>query len=83
MAEFPNVRLRLLQTVKLLPHQRTTVSVQLEGDRCLDSQALLLEPEQDSVLHLPDSLINVQKDQQVQVQVFNPNGLSCHVEVGV
>lgn len=63
VASVPTVRVRLLQTVRLLPHRGTTVTVQVEGHNGWnDSRTQLLEPGRDSVLQVPESLIHVQKD---------------------
>ena len=79
----PTVRVRLLQSVKLLPHQGATVAVQVEGNNLpKEPQALLLESNQDAALQVQDCLIQVQKDRPTHVQVFNPTGFSCHSEAG-
>lgn len=49
-------------------------------DSLKDSRTLLLKPGHDSVLQVPDSLLHLQKDRPVQVQVFNPIDLSCCIK---
>ena len=79
----PTVRVRLLQSVKLLPHQGATVPIQVEGEHCSEEpQTLLLECDPDAALQVQDSLLQVRKDHTACVQVFNPTGFSCHMEAG-
>ena len=47
----PTVCVRLLQSVKLLPHQRATVAVQVDGNDHLKApQTLVVEPNQNAFL---------------------------------
>ena len=79
----PTVRVRLLQSVKLLPHQGAAVTVQVEGgSHPKEPQTLLLEANPDALLKVQDSLLRVQEGHSSRVQVFNPSGFSCHVEAG-
>ena len=79
----PTVRVRLLQSVKLLPHQGATVAVQVDGNDHLKApQRLVVEPNQDAFLRVQDSLLQVQEDNPICVQVFNPIGVSCQMEAG-
>ena len=75
----PTVRVRLLQSVKLLPHQGATVTVQVEGG---SHPKDLLEANPDAPLKVQDSLLRVQEDHSTRILVFNPSGFSCHVEAG-
>ena len=76
----PTVRVRLLQSVKLLP-QCATVAVQVEGgSHSKEAQTLLLEPDQEAPLRVQDALLRVEKDHLTHIQVFNPTGSSCHAE---
>ena len=79
----PTVRVRLLQSVKLLPHQGATVAVQVDGNDHLKApQTLVVEPNQDAFLQVQDSLLQVREDNPICVQVFNPTGVSCQMEAG-
>ena len=57
-AGVPTDCVRLLQSVKLLPHQGATVAVQVEdGHHSKRAQTLLLEPDKDASLQVQDSLL--------------------------
>jgi hypothetical protein len=83
-AEVPTVRVRLVQSLRLLPHQGASVSVQLEpGSRLEKSEAVLLEPStRESLLQVEDSLLRFEGEGLVQIAVFNRTGCSCSVEAG-
>ena len=80
----PTVRVRLVQSLRLLPHQGASVVVQLEPGRGLqESDAVLLEPStHESLVQVEDSLLCVKGDGLAQVAVFNHTGCSCSMEAG-
>ena len=84
VVEVPTVRIRTIQSVRLLPHQGALVAVQVEGGEHLGKSGVaLLEPSQpDPLLCVQDSLLQVQDGCLSHVQVFNPTGCSCFVEAG-
>ena len=58
IAEVPTVRVRLVQSLQLLPHQGTSVTVQLHSDSKLqNTESMLLEPScHQSPVEVDDSL---------------------------
>ena len=81
VADVPTVRARLVQSVRVLPHQGASVRIQLQpGGRLQASEAVLLEPStHESPLQVEDSLLQLTGD-FAQVTVFNPTGCSSSME---
>ena len=84
VADVPTIRVRMVESVRLLPHQGASVTVQVEGSGVLGkSGVVLLEPSPpDPLLHIPDSVLRTEGRCLSRVQVFNPTGCSCRVEAG-
>lgn len=80
----PTVRVRLVQSLRLLPHQGATVTVEVDGgDHLEELKTVLLRPSDgDDLLQVQDSLLQVGKDHSSCVQVFNPSDISCCLEAG-
>ena len=82
-AGVPTVRVRLVQSLRLLPHQGATVAVEVDDCNSLEvPKTVLLRPTDDSLLQVHDSLLQVGKHHSTCVQIFNPTGVSCHIEAG-
>ena len=86
IAEVPTVRaqVRLVQSLRLLPHQGASVSVQLEPvSRLQESEEVLIEPSTHELpLQVEDSLLRVSGEGLACVAVLNPTGCSCSLEAG-
>ena len=82
-ANVPTVRVRLVQSLRLLPHQGASISVQLEqANRLKASGAVILEPSADiSPLQVEDSLLRLTGD-CAQIAICNPTCFSSSVEAG-
>ena len=83
-AKVPTVRVNLVQSVQLLPHQSLVVEVSFAGDEERnDVEAYLLEPtELRSGLQLEPSLLSVSPEDGVLAVVNNPTGCSMLLEEG-
>ena len=82
-AGVPTVRVRLVQSLQLLPHQGATVAVEIDGCASLETpKTVLLRVSEDALLQVEDALLHVGKDHPTCVQVFNPTGVSCQVKAG-
>lgn len=83
--EVPTVRVNLVQSLNLLPHQGATVSVSLgPGSRLPESEPVLLEPSTcESFVHVDDSVLQFDREGLAQVAIFNSTGCSCSVEAGM
>ena len=79
-AQVPTVRVSLVQSLHLLPHQSALVQVQVES-HCENGNALLLEHstkvEDATGLLLEDALIQPDGDGFAQLVISNPTGCSC------
>ena len=84
IAEVPTVRVMLVQSLRLLPHQGASVTVQLDSDSGLqNTESMLLEPScHQSPVEVHDSLLKFNRDGHGQVAVYNPTGCSCFLEAG-
>ena len=84
IAEVPTVRVRLVQSLRLLPHQGASVTVQLHSDSELqNTESMLLEPScHQSPVEVDDSLPKFNRVGHGQVAVYNPTGCSCFLEAG-
>ena len=62
VVDVPTARVRMVQSVRLLPHQRASVTVQVKGSEVLGkSGVVLLEPSlPDPLLHIPDSVLRTE-----------------------
>ena len=80
----PTVRVRLVQSLRLLPHQGASVTVQLDADsEQQNTESMLLEPScHQSPVEVDDSLLKLNRDGHGQVAVYNPTGCSCSLEAG-
>ena len=83
-AKVPTVRVNLVQSVQLLPHQSLVVEVSFTGDEERnDVEAYLLEPTKlKSGLQLEPSLLSVSPEDGVLAVVNNPTGCSMSMEEG-
>ena len=75
---------RLVQSLRLLPHQGALVTVQLHSDSKLqNTESMLLEPScHQSPVEVDDSLPKFNRVEHGQVAVCNPTGCSCLLEAG-
>ena len=84
-AQVPTVRVSLVQSLHLLPHQSALVQVQVES-HCENGNALLLEHstkvEDANGLLLENALIQPDGDGFAQLVISNPTGCSCTLEGG-
>ena len=78
----PTIQVRTVESVRLLPNQGASVTVQEEGSEVLGKLGVvLLEPSRpDPLLHIPDSVLCTKGTCLSQVQVFSPTGCSCLLE---
>ena len=80
-AKVPMVRVNLVQSVHLLPHQSKIVDVQMETKEA--SGPLLFEPgELTSGVYVDPAVIEVPKGGCSRLIVSNPTGMSCSLEEG-
>ena len=77
----PSVRVSLVTSVRLLPHQAAVVPVRMESE-CPLTGPLLLEPDPDAALQLGDMLLQFSEDGMAQAVVSNPTGCSCFADEG-
>ncbi len=86
MVEVPTVRVSLVQSLRLLPHQGASVSVRLDpGSELPESEPVLLEPSmgaQEPLLHVEDAILRFNHEGLAQIAVFNTTGCSCSMEAG-
>ena len=75
---------RLVQSLRLLPHQGASVTVQLHSDSKLqNTESMLLESScHQSPVKVDDSLPKFNGVGHGQVAVYNPTGCSCFLEAG-
>ena len=78
----PSVRVSLVTSVRLLPHQAAVVPVHMVNE-CPLTGPLLLELDPDAALQLGDMLLQFSEDGMAQVVVSNPTGCSCFAEEGI
>ena len=83
-AKVPTVRVNLVQSVQLLPHQNLVVKVSFTGNgESNNVEAYLLEPaELKSGLQLEASLLSVSPEDGVLAVVNNPTGCSMLLDEG-
>ena len=81
-AKVPTVRVNLVQSVHLLPHQSLVVEVRFAGDKEVDgSEAYLLEPaELKSGLQVEPSRLSLSVEDGVLAVLNNPTGCSMSLE---
>ena len=84
LVEVPTVRVSLVQSLRLLPHQGVLVRVKLDTlSQLSESDPVLLAPStSESPWQVEDSIISVNCDGVAQLTVTNPTGCSCVVEAG-
>ena len=84
IAKVPMVRVRLVQSLRLLPHQGASITVQFDADSELqNTESMLLEPScHQSPVEVNDSLLKFNRDRHGQVAVYNSTGCSCFLEAG-
>ena len=81
-AKVPSVRVSLVQSVHLLPHQRAVVDVKLSRE-CSPREPLLFESDiRDTMLQVDDSVLQPSKEGVTQVVIANPTGCSCTWDEG-
>ena len=81
-ANVPMVRVNLLHSVHLLPHQSQVVDVAVETDVALQNPFLLEFPATKQSVEIDPSLIQPPVDGITRIVVSNPAGISCHLEKG-
>ena len=85
-AKVPSVRVRLLQSVQLLPHQVVVAQVQLDNTH-KGSEPILLERsmqvEEETGLQIEDALSQPTIDGRAQMVLSNPSGFTQVVEQGL
>lgn len=85
-AKVPTVRVRLLQSVRLLPHQAVVAQVQLDNTH-KGSEPILLERsmqvEEETGLQIEDALLQPTVEGRAQMVLSNPSGFTQVVEQGL
>ena len=81
-AVVPTVRVNLLQSTQILPHQSKVVEVALADNGEADGSYFLQPALLDSGLQVDPSLLQIIPDQVVRAVVSNPTGLSMSLEEG-
>jgi hypothetical protein len=81
-AVVPSVRVRLVQSVNVLPHQGVMAQVRVDPGWDADSPLLVESLEQDAGLKLADSLVKVDSEDSTHVLLTNSSGCSRSVEAG-
>ena len=80
----PMVRVHLVQTVSMLPHQSIEVAVRVD-DSCYGKEMLLVEPSDElretTGLELAEALVNASSDGIAYLVLSNPTGVSCQLDV--
>ena len=86
-AKIPMVRVRLVQSVCVLPLQSTVVNVQLDGPDSEYSKSVLLEPHvsknQAAGLQVEDGLLQPSHEGKAQVVITNPTGFTQEFQGGL
>ena len=86
-AKIPMVRVRLVQSVCVLPLQSTVVNVQLDGPDSEYSKSVLLEPHvsknQAAGLQVADGLLQPSHEGKAQVVITNPTGFTQEFQGGL
>jgi len=80
----PVVKVKLIESVRLLPSQSKMVTVQLKKDHGF-SGTVLIEPSSDDCSTVADvqfgcSLVNIDEDKPVKVLLTNSTGFTQHVD---
>ena len=73
-AEVSSVRVSLVTSVRLLPHQAAVVPIQLPAECSLEGPPLPLEPDSRGELQMEDALVQPSKDGLAQVVISNRSG---------
>ena len=81
-AQVPTVRVSLVQTVQLLPHQRKLVEVQLAGEEEVMGTYLLEPTELQCGVRADQALLYVAADVETLTVVSNPTGQSMLIKEG-
>ena len=85
-AKVPTVRVKLLQSVQLLPHQAVVAQVQLDSSHCR-TEPLLLErsaqTEEDTGLQIEDALLQPSTNGRAQLVLSNPLGFTQSANQGL
>ena len=78
----PLVRVSMLQSVRVLPHHSTLVTVKVDGE-ITTSGSLLLQPEESMAgLLVEESLVTVQNDSTAHVSLVNLTGFTQTIDSG-
>jgi len=82
-AQVPLVRVHLVQTLNMLPHQSMGVTVRLDGS-CGNRDTLMVEPSNEisetAGVCLEAALINASSDGFAYLVLSNTNGVSCQID---
>jgi len=82
-AQVPLVRVHLVQTVNMLPHQSMGVTVRLDGS-CGNRDTLMVEPSSElsetAGVCLEEALIDASNDGLAYLVLSNTNGVSCQID---
>ena len=81
-ANVPTVRVSLIDSVCLLPHQSAVVNVTVGPRGALREPLLLVPGTQAAVLQVEDSVLQPTAEGSAPVVVSNPTGCSCFMERG-
>ena len=82
IAEVPMVRVLLVESIKVFPHQSLEVAVKIDR-QYPDEATLLVEPFIDAVVQVEEALVNASSNCLARVVVNNASRVSCQVEKGV
>ena len=78
------VRVHLVQTVSMLPHQSMKVAVWVD-ESCHGKEMLLVEPSTElretTGLQLTEALVNASSDGLVCIVLSNPTGVPCQLDM--
>ena len=85
-ATVPTVRVRLVQTLRLLPQQSTVIKVQIQEGHQM-TKPLMLEPdsslEESAGLQVVDGLLEPGEDGEAHILVANTTGFTQNIEQGL
>ena len=81
-AKVPTVKVQLVRTVRLLPHQSVTTTVQCDSANLGGNRVLLMEYQGDGLLQSEDVLLQPSATGLAQMVFSNPSGCSCVITEG-
>ena len=78
----PIVKVKLVKTVKLLPHQSVIAAVYVDLQDTNDQKPLLLEFQGDGIVQLEDALLEPSDGGWAHLMISNPSGCPAMITEG-